>query len=148
MAEEQNKDEGLHVDQDWKAEVKAEKERLAREDRQKEAADRANERKRAEGVIGGDEAGAEQQGQGELPPADFTMLVNSLATQALLLLNPQSDPETGKPAMDLDLAKHSIDLLGVLEEKTKGNLTEQEKSLLDTALYQVRMAYVSASRTI
>ncbi len=148
MSEEQNKDEGPHVDQDWKAEVKAEKERLAREDRQREAADRANERKRAEGVIGGDEAGAERQGQGELPPADFTMLVSSLATQALLLLNPQSDPETGKPVMNLDLAKHSIDLLGVLEEKTKGNLTEQEKSLLDTALYQVRMAYVSASRTI
>ena len=149
MSEGQNKkDEGLHVDQDWKAEVKAEKERLARENRQKEAADMANDRKRAEGVIGGDEAGAGQQGQGELPPADLAMLVNSLATQALLLLSPQSDPETGKPAMNLDLAKHSIDLLGVLEEKTRGNLTKEEKSLLDTALYQVRMAYVSASRTI
>ncbi|NIA21319.1 MAG: DUF1844 domain-containing protein [Anaerolineaceae bacterium] len=76
------------------------------------------------------------------------MLANSLAAQALMMMDPRTDPETGKSAMNLTLAKHSIDLLGMLEEKTGGNLTDQEKSLLDTVLYQVRMAYVSASRTI
>ncbi|HOI56137.1 MAG TPA: DUF1844 domain-containing protein [Phycisphaerae bacterium] len=147
MAERQDNKQELHIDQDWKAEARAEKERLSREQRQKDAADKANERKRAEGVLGGDAAEGDEE-HGPLPPADFAMLANSLATQALMFMSPHADPETGRSLKNLDLAKHTIDLLGVLEEKTQGNLTSDEKSLLDRVLYQTRMAYVSATRTL
>jgi hypothetical protein len=146
MAENQDNKKELHVDQDWKAEARAEKERLAREQQLKDAADKANERKRAHGILGGEAAENDEQ-HGPLPPADFATLVNSLGTQALMFMSPHTDPETGRNLKNLDLAKHTIDLLGVLEEKTQGNLTSDEKSLLDRMLYQTRMAYVSATRT-
>ncbi|MBN2582602.1 MAG: DUF1844 domain-containing protein [Planctomycetes bacterium] len=148
MTDEQGNKQELHIDQDWKAQAKAEKERLDRDQRQKDAADRANQRKRAEGILDGEAESGADDSRGPLPPADFSMLVNSLAAQALMFMSPQADPETGKSVRNLDLAKHTIDLLGVLEEKTKGNLTGDEKSLLDRVLYQMRMAYVSATRTI
>jgi hypothetical protein len=68
-----------------------------------------------------------------------------LATQAAIFMADQHDPETGQSLRNLDLAKHNIDLLRVLEEKTKGNLTEDEKHLLETVLYELLMAYVAAA---
>ena len=56
------------------------------------------------------------------------------------------DPKTKRRYVDLDLAKHHIDILGLLEEKTKGNLTDEEKKLLDQALYEVRMQYVQIAQ--
>jgi hypothetical protein len=50
-----------------------------------------------------------------------------------------------EPAVNLDMAKYQMDMLGVLEEKTKGNLTPTEQHLLDAALYEVRMRYVSVA---
>jgi hypothetical protein len=148
MTDRQNDDQGLHIDQDWKAQARAEKERLAGQERQKDAADKANQRKREKGILGDDRSEDALQDHGPLPPADFAMLINSLATQALMFMSPHADPETGKSMKNLDLAKHTIDLLGVIEEKTRGNLTADEKSLLDHVLYQTRMAYVSASKTL
>jgi hypothetical protein len=51
----------------------------------------------------------------------------------------------GEPVVNLDMAKHQIDTLGVLEEKTANNLTPDEKRLLDAALYETRMRYVSVA---
>jgi len=119
----------LHVDADWKAEAQAEKERLA-EDVERGSAEQQP-------------TGPEQR---PLPQPTFTLLVQSLATQALLFMSDERDPETGRSIRNLEVAKHNIDLLEVLEEKTKGNLTEEEKKMLDTLLYQVRMAYVTAAR--
>ena len=169
MADEKNNLPGekkLHIDAGWKAEVQAEKERQEREERERQAAEKSNQRKRESGVIGGvDFAGAkapaaqaaepegdeehdhdhdEEHGPREMPPASFDILVQSLASQAVMLLTPRRDPRSGRVVQDLDLAKHTIDLLTVLEEKTKGNLTDDEKKLLGTVLYQVRMAYVQA----
>ena len=73
------------------------------------------------------------------------MLVQTLATQAAIFMSEQADPETGRPIRNLELAKHNIDLLRVLEEKTKGNLADDEKRLLETLLYELLMAYVSAA---
>jgi len=70
------------------------------------------------------------------------VLVSQLATQALMGLGGMVDRESGKRMVDPELAKHHIDTLAVLEEKTKGNLTDEEKGLLDQALYQCRMQYV------
>ena len=84
-------------------------------------------------------------GQRALPPASFAALVQNLATQSAIFMADQRDPETGQSLRNLDLAKYNIDLLRVLEEKTKGNLTEDEKHLLETVLYELLMAYVAAA---
>jgi len=111
----------LHIDDDWKAQAQAEKAQHAHEDAEK--AEKASQR-------------------GPLPPANFTLLVISLATQARMCLGDTEDPQSGKKQVDVELAKHNIDLLGMLEEKTQGNLSEQEKKLLDSVLYELRMRYV------
>ena len=119
----------IHVDSDWKKEAEAEKQRLAREAETAEPPDAG-------------EPGADGQG---LPPASFASLVQMLATQAAIFLSDERDPETGRSMRHLDLAKHNIDLLGVLEAKTKGNLADDEKRLLDHLLYELRMVYVRAA---
>ncbi len=127
----------VHVDADWKAEAKAEKDRLARETQPRG------------GAAVGDEAAAEAAagaaGAGRLPPASFAALVQTLATQAAIFLSDEKDPQSGRPLRNLDLAKHNIDLLAVLEEKTRGNLSEEEQRLLDRYLYELRMAYVATA---
>ncbi len=122
----------IHVDSDWKKEAQAEKERLAREAETAEPS-----------AAAGPEAEADA-GQA-LPAASFAGLIQMLATQAAIFMSDQRDPQTGQPLRHLDLAKHNIDLLGVLEEKTKGNLTDNEKKMLDRLLYELRMVYVSAA---
>ena len=77
-----------------------------------------------------------------LPPANFTMLLAMFSTQAMVALGMIPHPGTGKPMPNLDLAKHFIDLLGVVEEKTRGNLNDSEKSQLEQALHDLRMLYV------
>jgi len=132
----------LHIDSDWKREAQAEKERLEREVEAKQAAPKTGP---AGPVPGAAAAGAARPRgrQGQVPQASFTALVQTLATQAMMFMSDEHDPQSGQSLRRLDLAKHQIDLLAVLEEKTKGNLTDEEKSLLDTALYELRMAYVS-----
>ena len=138
MSEEKAGDKKLHVDAGWKEQVRQEKEQLA------EKGDESPPSGGGKAAGTREEAGGEEHGS--LPAASFETLVQSLATQALLFLTPQEDPETGKPLRNLELAKHSIDLLAVLEEKTKGNLDDRERRLLDAVLYQTRMAYVEAAR--
>ena len=139
----EKKDKKLHVDADWKAEARAEKERLAQEQAAGEGKPSAPA---GAGTAPGAAAGGGPRGQRRMRPASFETLLHSLAAQAMVFLGGEVDPETGRPLQNLDLAKHSIDLLGVLEEKTKGNLTNEEKELLDALLYQTRMAYVQAAR--
>ncbi len=74
-----------------------------------------------------------------LPPANFEILILSLVMQAEMELRPDGDPS--RPP-DVALAKHSIDLLGVLAEKTKGNLTLEEQRLLENSLTELRFRYV------
>ena len=118
------------VDDDWKAEAQAEKEKLDEQARKR--------RQEAEG--------AQERAERELPPPTFATLVSSLAAQAMLAMGGMQDPRTKRRIVDLALAKHHIDTLAALEEKTKGNLTEEEVKLLDQALYQVRMHYVQMAQ--
>jgi hypothetical protein len=80
------------------------------------------------------------------PPPDFPSLVASLAAGAFMALG--GDPEGGAKgaAPDLDRARYAIDLLGMLAEKTKGNLTPLEERHITAALHELRMAYVEAAR--
>jgi hypothetical protein len=80
----------------------------------------------------------------EMPPPSFSTLVQSVVTQALFYLGDLT-PRGGEPMLNLDMAKHQIDLLGILEEKTTNNLSPDEKRLLDAALYETRMRYISVA---
>jgi hypothetical protein len=76
------------------------------------------------------------------PRADFLSLVEMFVHQAYLGLGAATDSETGKPILELPVARHAIDMLGVLEEKTKGNLTAPERNYLENVLYQLRMTFL------
>ncbi len=82
----------------------------------------------------------------ELPPLDFSTFVLSLANTALFQLGFIKTPESGDMEKDLRGARQTIDLLGLLEQKTRGNLTEQEEKILKETLFQLRMAFVEASK--
>lgn len=82
------------------------------------------------------------------PPASFDMLVASLVMQAQVAMGmlPIPGQENEKPEINLPWAKHAIDLLGVLEEKTKGNLSLEEQRLLGNSLTELRFRYLGASQ--
>jgi Domain of unknown function (DUF1844)/TIR domain len=82
----------------------------------------------------------------ELPPADLTMLVNMLVTNAMVFLGQMPAPGSQQYMHNLPQAKHMIDLLMVLQQKSRGNLTPDEDQMLQELLPQLQMAHVSASR--
>jgi len=82
----------------------------------------------------------------DLPPADFATLVNMLATNAMVFLGQIPAPGSQQYLRNLPQAQHMIDLLMVLREKTRGNLTQEEEQMLEDLLPQLHMAYVSVSR--
>lgn len=84
----------------------------------------------------------------ELPPADFAMFVTMLAQNVMMFLGQLPDPVTQQRRRDLQQAKHTIDILIMLREKTRGNLTAEEAQLLQELLPQLQMAYVTASRQV
>ena len=88
------------------------------------------------------EPGPDDEG---IPQARFDLFVSGLAVEALIALGDMAHPATRKQAMNLPQAKYLIDLLGVLEDKTKGNLSADEDKLLKDTLYQLRMRYLSKS---
>ncbi len=77
-----------------------------------------------------------------LPEVNLTTFMLSLNSSALLHLGEIADPISKEKNRDLSLAKHTIDVIAMLHEKTKGNLTEDEKRLVDGILYDLRMRYV------
>ncbi|MCB9477204.1 MAG: DUF1844 domain-containing protein [Deltaproteobacteria bacterium] len=92
------------------------------------------------------QAASEQKGGGpRLPEPSFASLVFSLASAAMMHLGEIADPD-GKRAADLPMAKHTIDLLGMLSEKTKGNLDNEEAEFLSVTLRDLRLRYVQARR--
>lgn len=139
---------GLHIDTDWKRQAQEEKRRLAEEEQKKAAAAAAQAPTTPSptaGAVGAGRPGpAGRRGGREMPPASFASLVNGLMTQALFYLG-ELAPQGGEPMVNLDMAKHQVDTLNLLEEKTKGNLTEDEQRLLDTALYETRNRFVSVA---
>lgn len=127
MSDEESK---IVVDEDFKAQVERERE----QQRESEEAAKA----------AGGESG-EGTGQ-EIPPASMGMLISMLSSQVMMAMGFLPTPDGQQPPVDLPLAKHFIDLLTVLEEKTKGNLDDEEQSMLTESLHQFRMAYVQYSQ--
>lgn len=130
MSDDQQNEPKIIIDSDWKAEAQAEKEKLAAQEAESEA------------------SGEQGAGQGKLPPADFRTLMGMLASQAIMYMGGIADPQTGKGMFDPEAATHLIDLLGVLEEKTRGNLTEEESQELSGVTNELRSRFVELAQMI
>jgi Domain of unknown function (DUF1844) len=78
----------------------------------------------------------------QLPAINFATFIFSLNHSVLVHLGATEDPMTGKREKNLSLAKQTIDILGMLEEKTQGNLTKDEEKMLKNMLYDLRMIYI------
>ncbi len=84
--------------------------------------------------------------ESSLPGIDFATLVMSFASAAMISLGRVEDPETGQVHKDLVLAKQNIDILSLLQEKTRGNLLDGEVDLIEGILYELRINYVEAKK--
>jgi len=99
--------------------------------------------KSGEAASPGAESGAEVELAGADDPASFASFMMSIASNAASSLGMMEHPVTGKREVDLELGKHWIDVLGMLQEKTRGNLLPQEQQILEGLLADLRMQYVS-----
>jgi hypothetical protein len=88
----------------------------------------------------------DKEGHCVMPEVTFSTFVMSLNTSVLYHLGEVPDPESGEKFVNLDLARHAIDTLVVLEQKTKGNLTDEEAELMRNILYDVKMRFVNAAK--
>ena len=126
MAEEKKEEKKIIIDEDWKQEAKKEKEILAATEETEKKPEQQKEAQR-----------------GPLPKGDLAALISMLVTQALFALGVlQVEGQDKQREPDLSMAKYNIDMLETLQEKTKGNLSEEEEKVLENTLSQVRMAYV------
>jgi len=123
MADDEKK---IIIDENWKSQVQSEKEEL--------------EESRKEG--GGDAAGGPSAASA-FPPASFEMHLSALVTEAMVALGKIPHPLSGQPEKNLGQAKYIVDTVEMLEEKTRGNLSEQESLAITDLLHQLRMLYVA-----
>jgi len=86
------------------------------------------------------------QEETQLPEINFTNFLLSISTSALIQLGEVPDPVSKQSVKQLPLAKQTIDLIGMLQEKTKGNLASEEEKLIEYILYDLRMRYVKATK--
>jgi hypothetical protein len=128
MAKEKEQEKKIIVDEDWKQEAQKEKDILA-------AQEEAEKKEKQQ----------EEKQRGPLPEGNLAALISMLTTQALFALGllQIKGQEERKP--DLELAKYNIDMLQVLEEKTKGNLSKEEEAVLSNTLNELRMGYVKVA---
>lgn len=112
----------IFVDENWKDQVEAEKAAFDKEAKS---------------------GGAEDPQSQTLPPASFEMLVSTFASEALIALGQVPNPINNEYTISFEHARYTIDMLDVLEEKTKGNLTTDEAAMLESLLHQLRMAFVA-----
>ncbi len=125
MAEEKKDEKKIIIDEDWKKSAQKEKEVLTvKEQAEKEKAPKA-----------------EKAARPPLPKGDFAAIVSMLVTQTLFALG-VIQVEGHKKEPDLELARYHIDMLETIAEKTKGNLTVEEKQVLDNMLNELRVTYV------
>lgn len=111
------------IDEDWKSQVEAEKEAAAQEKTEQPAVDPTNP---------------------QMPPASLEMLLTSLATEAMMGMGQIPYPGSDQPQVNLDQARYAIDMIEVLKEKTKGNLSDEEDNAVINLLHQLRMAFIAA----
>jgi hypothetical protein len=127
MADKEEKDKKIIIDEDWKQQAHKEKEKLSEQEKQDQ---KKTKKQRLE--------------PGTFPKGDFSTLVSMIVTQTLFalgLIKMEGESDEGG-AINLELARFNIEMLDSLVEKTKGNLSDDEKKMLETSLNELRMAYV------
>ena len=112
---------------------------------QKETTEESKPKKEGEEKKEEPPKGAARGPETPLPEMNFTNFLLSLSTSALVQLGEVPDPHTKETARQLPLAKQTIDLISMLQGKTKGNLTSDEEKLIEYILYDLRMRYVKAA---
>jgi hypothetical protein len=144
-------------DEDWKSRVKAEDAALDQQFHKEDATATPEaggpgppeRRAEAQERTGGPEAGGHQAAghqAARLPEPSFATLISMLSTQAMVALGLLPNPMTKKAEKELPVARYFIDLIGVLEKKTAGNLDREEAAALDETLHTLRMAFVQRSK--
>jgi hypothetical protein len=111
------------------------------------ANDKEKEKPVAEQTSAGEEKPPERDASAK-PPIDFPSYILSYYTQGLVLLGEIPNPITNKKEEHIEEARHIIDILAMLEKKTKGNLTDAEKQLIETVLYELRMKFMTKTNRI
>ena len=124
-------DKKIIIDEDWKSRVEAEREQAA------------NVQPTTAGS--GATQAAEEAADVPMPPASLELLLTSLATEALMAMGQLPHPATGQVHLQRNQAKYLIDLVEVLRDKTKGNLTPSEQLLIDNLLHQLRLVFVETA---
>lgn len=119
------------IDEDWKSQVQSEKDALAKQKQAAAAPEAPSSR------------GETSRPREPLPPATLSVLITTLATQALAMMGQLPLPGMDKPEVHLEEAKHFIDLLEMLEQKTAGNRSGEESQLLENVLHELRLGYVT-----
>lgn len=129
MPDEPKEEKKIYVDEDWKARAQAEKEELKGQQQEKPQ-EQADSAENAEA----------------LPPATLPWLITSMAAEAMMAMGLVADPATGEAKLRVSHTRHLIDLIQMLHEKTEGNRTSEESTLLDNMLHQLRMAFISVQQ--
>ncbi|MFK8111476.1 MAG: DUF1844 domain-containing protein [Rubripirellula sp.] len=137
MSDSEQEEPKIIVDSDWKEQVAKEKE--ASDAKSEVVETPASETAPAESS---DEVTTDAPPPA--PPATFDVLISMMFTQAMAMLGQIPDPASGESKVNKPYAKHYIDTLEMLGEKTKGNLSEEESKMLSEALHALRMMYVNA----
>jgi hypothetical protein len=125
----QDEPQKIIIDEDWKSQVEAEKDAARHEQEsakapQPEAADAS----------------------GPLPPPTLTVLAGSLYLQGMVALGLLPGPESDRPEVHVDFARHAIDTLQMLQDKTEGNRTPEESKEMDRMLHELRLAFVEVGQ--
>jgi hypothetical protein len=144
----------IHIDDDWKRQAQEEKRKLAEQAAAAKETSAPAAAAATPGSVASPPSAAlegrdprssrEAASRREPAPASFPAIVQSFMTQALLYLG-ELAVRGGEPVLDLDMAKRQIDLLTILEEKTRGNLSADEQKLLDGVLYDLRNRFVGTA---
>ncbi len=136
MSEEpKGQEKKIIIDEDWKGKVQAEKEAAARKQQSPESAP-------AESAPAEPPSDAAEP----LPPPNLTFLASSLYLQGMVSLGLLPGPTSDKPQVHLEHAKHTIDTLQMLQEKTEGNRTPDETKEMDTMLHELRLSYIAVQQ--
>ena len=153
----------VSTDEDWKNRVKAEDAALDQQFRGQKPAGGTTEGTASAGAqaASAEQAGpreettppessrretSRQAGATQFPEPSFAALLGMLSTQAMVALGLIPNPVTHKPERELPVARYFIDLLAVLEQKTAGNLDQDEAAALEESLHTLRMAYIQLSK--
>ena len=131
------KDRRMFAEEDKCSKEKEEKEEEKKEEKKESFEEKIREQEPEESVAAG-----KQEEEFCLPEINFSTFIISLNASALLHLGVIGEPSTGKKNKNLPLGKQTIDILNMLEEKTRGNLTKEEEGLFKNILYDLRIAYV------